>query len=124
MYGRKDRRLAARDDVNRLVAEWVKAHPAPEVLARCERAEVPAGLINSIADIFAYPQYRARGNIAMHPSRIGELAVPGVVPRLSATPGAIQWLGPALGEHTADVLRSVLGLAVGEIGALREAKVI
>ena len=81
-----------------------------EVLAICARADVPAGLLNSIADIFDDPQYRARGNIGTYPSRIGELAVPDVVPRLSATPGAIKWLGPALGEHNDDVLRDVLGL--------------
>ena len=124
MYGRKDKRLLARAEVNRLVAAWVKGFTARDVLARCARADVPAGLINSIADIFEDPQYKARGNIASHPSRIGELAVPDVVPRLSATPGAIRWLGPALGEHTREVLRRVLGMDDREVDALRERKVV
>jgi crotonobetainyl-CoA:carnitine CoA-transferase CaiB-like acyl-CoA transferase len=94
------------------------------VLAICARADVPAGLLNSIADIFADPQYRARGNIGTYPSRIGELAVPEVVPRLSATPGAIKWLGPALGEHNDEVLREVLGLSEHAIADLRKQGVI
>jgi crotonobetainyl-CoA:carnitine CoA-transferase CaiB-like acyl-CoA transferase len=124
MYGSKEKRLAARDEVNRIVAAWVRSYPCAEVLAMCERADVPAGLLNSIADIFDDAQYRARGNIATHPSRIGELAVPGVVPRLSATPGSIRWLGPALGEHNDVVLQRVLGMGAPEISALREARVI
>jgi crotonobetainyl-CoA:carnitine CoA-transferase CaiB-like acyl-CoA transferase len=124
MYGRKDRRLAARDEVNAIVAAWVKSHPVQEVLALCERADVPAGLLNSIADIFDNAQYRARGNIAMHSSRIGELAVPAVVPRLSATPGSIKWLGAALGEHTDSVLQDVLGMSDEAIQSLRKEGVI
>ena len=124
MYGKKEKRLAARDEVNRIVAAWVKSYPCSEVLAICARADVPAGLLNSIADIFADPQYRARGNIGTYPSRIGDLAVPDVVPRLSATPGAIKWLGPALGEHNDSVLREVLGLSEHAIADLRKQGVI
>jgi crotonobetainyl-CoA:carnitine CoA-transferase CaiB-like acyl-CoA transferase len=124
MYGKKEKRLAARDEVNRIVASWVKSYPCSEVLAICERADVPASLIYSIADIFEDPQYRARGNIATLPSRIGDLAVPGVIPRLSATPGSIQWLGAALGEHNEEVLRSVLGLSDEALAELERQGVI
>jgi crotonobetainyl-CoA:carnitine CoA-transferase CaiB-like acyl-CoA transferase len=118
MYGRKDKRLAARDEVNRIVAAWVKSYACSEVLAVCERADVPASLIYSIADIFEDAQYRARGNIRTHASRIGNLAVPDVVPRLSATPGAIRWLGASVGQHSEDVLRGVLAMNDDEIAAL------
>ena len=76
--------------VNRIVAEWVLSLDHTEVLARCAAAGAPASLIYSIADIFEDPQYRARGNIRLTESRIGDLAVPEVVPRLSGTPGAIR----------------------------------
>lgn len=124
MYGRKEKRLAARDEVNRIVAAWVGSHPCADVLAICERADVPASLIYSIADIFQDPQYRARRNIKTMPSRIGELAVADVIPRLSATPGDIRWLGAAIGEHSDEVLREVLGLRDTEILALRERGVV
>ena len=92
-YGDKDKRLAARDEVNRIVAQWVLSLDHQTVLSLCKEFDVPASLIFSIADIFEDPQYRARGNIRMTESRIGDLAVPDVVPRLSATPGEIRWLG-------------------------------
>lgn len=124
MYGPKDKRLAARAEVNRIVATWVASHPCADVLAACERAEVPCGPVYSIADIFEDPQYRARGNIQVRPSRIGDLAVPDVIPRLSGTPGEIRWLGQALGADSDRVLREVLGLTDEQLRSLHEQRVI
>jgi crotonobetainyl-CoA:carnitine CoA-transferase CaiB-like acyl-CoA transferase len=123
-FGDKDKRLAARDDVNRIVAEWMASLDHQTVLARCAEFDVPASLIFSIADIFEDPQYRARGNIRVTESRIGELAVPDVVPRLSATPGEIRWLGNGLGAQNDEILKNLLGLGSGEIDQLRERGVI
>ncbi len=102
-FGPRDLRLGARDEVNRIVAEWVLSLDLDVVLARCKKFGAPASLIYSIADIFEDPQYRARGNIRMTESRIGDLAVPEVVPRLSATPGEIRWLGEGVGAQNAEV---------------------
>jgi crotonobetainyl-CoA:carnitine CoA-transferase CaiB-like acyl-CoA transferase len=123
-YGPKERRLGARDAVNAIVAKWVASLDLETVLARCGRSDVPASLLYSIADIFEDPQYRARGNIKMTASRIGELAVPDVIPRLSQTPGQIHWLGEGLGAQNDEVFGSVLGLSNAEIARLREDGVI
>jgi crotonobetainyl-CoA:carnitine CoA-transferase CaiB-like acyl-CoA transferase len=79
-YGPQALRLAARDEVNAIVAKWVASLDLETVLQRCKDGGVPASLIYSIADIFEDPQYRARGNIKMTDSRAGALAVPDVVP--------------------------------------------
>jgi crotonobetainyl-CoA:carnitine CoA-transferase CaiB-like acyl-CoA transferase len=118
-FGAKQSRLAARDEVNTIVADWVGSLPCDEVVARCAEQEAPAAKLNSIADIFADPQYAHRGTITTRESRIGPLAVPGVVPTLSETPGEIRWLGPELGEHTDDVLTRILGRSDDEIARLR-----
>jgi crotonobetainyl-CoA:carnitine CoA-transferase CaiB-like acyl-CoA transferase len=123
-YGDKDTRLAARDEVNRIVAQWMASLDHNTVLSRCAEFDVPASLIFSIADIFEDPQYRARGNIRMTESRIGDLAVPDVVPRLSATPGEIRWLGEGLGAQNHAIFAGLLGLDGQEIEALRERGVI
>jgi crotonobetainyl-CoA:carnitine CoA-transferase CaiB-like acyl-CoA transferase len=123
-YGPQRLRLAAREEVNRIVANWVASFDCQTVLARCADGGVPASLIFSIADIFEDPQYRARGNIRMTESRIGELAVPEVVPRLSGTPGEIRWLGEGLGAQNAEIFGELLGLDRDDIGALREQGVI
>jgi crotonobetainyl-CoA:carnitine CoA-transferase CaiB-like acyl-CoA transferase len=118
-FGRKETRLAAREQVNALVSEWIGSLPRDEVLERCRAAEVPIGPLNSIADIFEDPQYQHRETVVTKESRIGPLAVPGTVPALSETPGEIRWLGPALGADTDDVLGDLLGRTAEQIAKLR-----
>lgn len=121
-WGTVAQREAAREDVDAAVAAWTGRHSREELLARCGEGEVPCGPLYAIDEIFADPQYAARRNIAFvrEPRMPGnpEFAVPNVVPRLSATPGGIDALGPALGAHTGDVLRDWLGLGAEEIAAL------
>jgi crotonobetainyl-CoA:carnitine CoA-transferase CaiB-like acyl-CoA transferase len=113
-------REAQRDDVDAVVAEWTASHERAELLQQCEGAQVPAGPVFSIDEIFDDPHYAARGNIATHhDERVGDLAVPNVVPRLSATPGAIDWLGPSLGAHTDEIYEGLLGLSPERIAELR-----
>ena len=124
-YGDQRKRLAAREHINRIVGEWVGSMGRTEVLERCLAEEVPAGKVNSIADIFADEHFQARGNLARVPAdELGELVVPGVVPSLSATPGRITHLGPTLGNATEDVLVGLLGLQADEIGRLRRQRVV
>ena len=124
-YGDQRKRLAARDEVNRLVTEWVGSHDRGEILKMCLAEEVPAGKVNSIADIFADEHFAARGNLARVVAEgLGEVAVPGVVPRLSATPGRITHLGPALGDATRDVLTTLLGVGAEELKRLRTKRVV
>jgi crotonobetainyl-CoA:carnitine CoA-transferase CaiB-like acyl-CoA transferase len=123
-YGPKDLRLGARDEVNAIVARWVATLDLKTVLARCTQYEVPASLIFSIADIFEDPQYLARENIRMTDSRAGPVAVPSVVPRLSATPGGIEWLGEGVGAHNKEIFQDILGLEPEEMARLRDQGVI
>jgi succinyl-CoA:(S)-malate CoA-transferase subunit A len=126
LYGDQRKRLAARDAVNQIVVEWVASLSRDEVMAKCLEEEVPVGKVNSIADIFEDEQYAARGNLARleDPHGAGEVVVPGVIPRLSATPGRITTLGPTLGDATDDVMRELLGLAASEIDRLRQQRII
>jgi crotonobetainyl-CoA:carnitine CoA-transferase CaiB-like acyl-CoA transferase len=94
------------------------------VLKRCAAGGVPASLIYSIADIFEDPQYRARGNIKMTASRAGAIAVPDVVPRLSATPGEIRWLGEGIGAQNEEIFRDLLGLKDNDLRQMRDEGVI
>ena len=86
---------------------------------------MPCGPINSIADIFADPQFKARGNLVpIQVPGVGEVVVPGVLPRLSETPGRIDNLGPPLGDANDAVYRGLLGLGDADIAALKADKVI
>ncbi len=124
-YGNQRKRLAARDEVNRIVIEWVGSMPRNEVMQRCIDGEVPIGKLNSIADIFEDEHFQARGNLAhLQEEGLGEVVIPGVVPTLSETPGRISNLGPPLGNATYEVLRELLGISAKEIKRLRQHKII
>jgi succinyl-CoA:(S)-malate CoA-transferase subunit A len=125
LYGPQRQRLAARDEVNRLVIEWVGSLNRDEVMGRCLDCEVPVGKVNSIADIFEDEHFQARGNLArIEEEGLGEVVVPNVVPTLSATPGRITSLGPALGNATYEVMRELLGMTADDIKRLRQRKII
>ncbi len=106
------------------IEAWTRERSPADVLAAMERAEVPASRIYSIRDIVADPQYAARGMIREVPMPGGgTLKVPGVVPKLSKTPGGFTRGGPRLGEHTREVLRE-LGYGDEAIESLRRGGVI
>jgi len=125
LYGEQRKRLVAREEVNAIVIEWVGSLSREQVLERCVAKEVPIGKLNSIADIFEDEHFRARGNLAtIEEEGVGPVVVPGVVPTLSATPGRITNLGPALGNATYEVMRELLELTAGEIADLRKHKIV
>jgi crotonobetainyl-CoA:carnitine CoA-transferase CaiB-like acyl-CoA transferase len=124
-YGRVARRLANRDEVDGITAEWMRAHDAQDIVERCGRAEVPCALVNTIEDIFADAQFQARENLlTVAAPGAGDCVVPNVIPRLSRTPGSVSRPGPELGEHTVTVLRDLLGLEQSDIDALRSEGIV
>jgi len=121
---RNDGRAARAAELDATIGAWTAQRGQDEVLAAMAAAEVPASRIYSIADLAAEPHYAARGNLERIPALAGgTVAVPGIVPKLSATPGAVQQRAPRLGEHTDAVLRE-LGHDEARIAALRAQGVI
>lgn len=124
-WGTIRQREAARAEVDAYVGAWTSRFTRDELLQTCEEAQVPCGPVYAIDEIFEDPQYKARGNIlTMQDQRIGELAIPNLVPRLSETPGEVKWLGPAMGEHNGEIYRDWLKLSEAEMEALAAARVI
>ncbi len=114
-------RDARRDEIYGVIDAWVAEHDGAQVLTVLEAAEVPASNVYSIADMVTDPQFLAREMIRSATLPDGrEFKMPGIVPKLSATPGDTDWLGPELGEHTDKVLGE-LGYTPEAVAALRRA---
>ena len=121
---KNDGRAAQMARIDNAIAAWTSKFTQEEVLERMEKAEVPAGRIYTAADIAADPHYAARGMIQSIVAGDGEpLKVPGIVPKLSATPGAIRSAAPKLGEHTDEVLLD-LGFTSSQIDEFKEKRIV
>jgi formyl-CoA transferase len=121
---RNDGRAAQMERIDEAISAWTRVRSLDEVLNIMQEAQVPAGRIYSAADIAADPHFAARGMIEQVIAGDGEpLRMPGVVPKLSATPGAIRTPAPKLGEHSDEVLREI-GFSAAEVAQFRKAKII
>ena len=117
----RDARAAEIYDV---IDGWVAANDADSVLRTAAEAQVPASRIYSVADMLTDPQFIARKMLESAQLPDGkDFLIPGVVPKLSLTPGGTRWLGPGLGEHTEAILRQ-LGYPSDEIVRFRSNGVI
>jgi formyl-CoA transferase len=111
-------------ELDEAIGAWTAQRTVDEVLAALDAASVPAGRIYTVADIAADPHYRARGMLAEVRMEDGtRLAVPGVVPKLSETPGGHRRNAPRLGQDTDAVLREI-GLTAAQIEALKRRGIV
>ena len=117
-------RVARVEEIDHAIGLWTAQRSVTEVLAALESASVPAGRIYTIADMASDPHYQARGMLQRMTMADGSaLTVPGIVPKLSRTPGGRWRNAPALGQDTDEVLRG-LGLTAAQIDALRARGII
>lgn len=124
-YGTAQRRIADNALIDGLVADWVGQRTRGEVIEACVAGAVPCAPVNAIEDIFADPHYAAREDlVSMHDDELGEIVVPASFPKLSATPGRIESLGPKLGSANSEVLGDMLGLSEAVIESLRAKGII
>jgi crotonobetainyl-CoA:carnitine CoA-transferase CaiB-like acyl-CoA transferase len=123
-FAHNDGRAAQSDMLDGAISAWSSALPIDNVLKALEAAEVPAGRIYNVADIVADPHYQARGMILDADLPGGAtVKMPGIVPKLSETPGSVNWQGPALGQHTDSVLGE-LGMSADDIAQLKHSGVV
>lgn len=113
------------DELDELLKTWIAEHDFDELEALLAQLRVPAGGILTAADIADHPQFEARSNIATVDDGQGnQVAMPAVTPNLTGTPGRIRHAGPALGQHTDDVLTELAALTPDELERLRADGVI
>jgi formyl-CoA transferase len=117
-------RVARVDEIDAAIGAWTEPRTVQAVLDALAAARVPAGKVYTARDIVEDPHYRAREMIVAQPTRDGDVVeVPGVVPKLSVTPGTLRRSAPHLGDDTDAVLRE-LGLDAAQIAALRQRGIV
>ena len=95
-------------EIDAAIGAWTAAHDLEVVLKALDAVDVPAAKVYDVADIVSDAQYLARDMIEQHQLPDGKpVKLPGIVPKLSDTPGATEWIGPKLGEHTGEILRGL-----------------
>ncbi len=112
------------DEIDKAIGEWTAQRSVTEVLAVLNAASVPAGRIYTIADIAADPHYKARGMLSSTSMNDGSsIVLPGIIPKLSITPGGHRRNAPALGQDTDAVLKE-LGLTPEQIQGLKDKGIV
>ena len=107
-------------EIDAAIEKWTKDHTSDEVLLIMDEASVPAGPIFSVKDMMKDEHYIARGMFQEVQANGRTLQIPAMLPILTETPGTTEWPGPALSEHTDEVLSELLGKDEKEITQLRE----
>jgi crotonobetainyl-CoA:carnitine CoA-transferase CaiB-like acyl-CoA transferase len=112
------------DKLDRAIEDWTRMHELNYILDVLTKEAIPAGPIYSIADIMADPHYQAREMfVKIADPRVGEIVMPGIVPKLSETPGSVEWAGPDCGAHTEEILQE-LGYDTDQVSDLHAKGVI
>ncbi len=125
LYATHGARGANAARLDRLISDWTQPQAAAVLLELLHENGIPAGLIYRAADMLNDPHFAARDAIIrmMHPE-FGEIPMQNVVPRLSATPGAVRSLGPELGQHNEEIYAGTLKLTSEQISALAAGGII
>lgn len=124
-YATHGARGAQAEELDKLIATWTAEYEADDLLAMLAGGGVPAGRIYRAKDMLADPHFAARESIVrIAHAEFGDVAMQGVFPRLSGTPGSVRHAGPELGEHNDEVYRGLLGLGDEEFARLQAAGVI
>jgi crotonobetainyl-CoA:carnitine CoA-transferase CaiB-like acyl-CoA transferase len=118
-------RVEHSEEINKIVADWIAVRSRREVEDIFERNKVAYSTVFDIEDIFNDIHYRARDVLVRVPDKdLGEAIVQNVVPKFSLTPGSVDHLGPALGEHNDEIYGDELGYSKETLSRLRDAGII
>ena len=123
-FAHNDGRVAEAEYIDGVIAQWAAQHSLDEVLQALHEHRVPAGRVYDVADIFKDPHYQAREMLIQGELEDGTaVTLPGILPKLSKTPGGVERKAPTLGQDTDEVLLS-LGFDQATLHQLREQGVI
>lgn len=111
-------------EIDAVLEAWCRQHSSKHIIDTLEEQRVPVGPIYNAEDMLADEHFQARGLFEQVEINGKPLKIPGLVPKLTRTPGKTEWSGPKLGQHTADVLSEYLGLDETALASLKDQGII
>ena len=118
-------RIKRADELERLLGDWIRSRSFEDIERQLVAAGVPVGGIYRAEDIAQDPHYRARDSlIEVEDAEQGSITMPGVVPKLSETPGSVEWTGPKLGAHNEEIYGDLLGKGIDDLADLASRGII
>ncbi|MDG2278115.1 MAG: CoA transferase [Pseudomonadales bacterium] len=118
-------RIKRADELERLLGDWIQSRSFEDIERQLVAAGVPVGGIYRAEDIAQDPHYRARDSlIEVEDAEQGTITMPGVVPKLSETPGSVEWTGPKLGAHNEEIYGDLLGKGIDDLADLASRGII
>lgn len=112
-------------ELDDLIAAWSIGHTADELQTLMDEYGVPAGRIYTAKEMLTDPHFAARQSIiGVQDPEMGEIKMQNVMPRLSETPGGVDWTGPALGQHNTEIYEGILGMTTTRIAELQERRIL
>jgi len=117
-------RVRHEPELDAAIGAWTESMDSETALTKLEEARVPSGPIYSVADMFADEHFKARGlfeNVSINGKT---LKIPGMVPKLSKTPGRTDWAGPEVGAYNKEILGDLLGLSDDEMEKMQDDGII
>ena len=117
-------RVEHEQSIDEAISSWCQNHTSIEILKTLEQSRVPAGPIYNAEEMLADPHFNERGLFEQVEINGEPLKIPGMIPKLSDTPGGTQWPGPEVGSHNEEVLGDLLGLDQAAQQGLRDDGVI
>ena len=125
-YDGNQARVANASALDAMIAAWTRQHTVETLIDMLNEADIPNSKVYTAADIASDPQYRERAMVREVPDPLFDVPVlqAGIVPHVVEAPGSVRWAGPAIGQHSEEVLGELLGLSAAEVAALRDEGVI
>ena len=118
-FQRRVNRAKNQDAIDDIIQQWASQYETDDLIERLGSKDIPISRVNTIADVFGDPQFKARDMIVEVPDdELGSVKLAGVVPKLSLTPGAIRHAGGRVGKDTRDVLENLLGYNSADVDKL------
>jgi len=120
-----DGRAKKAEWIDEQITIWTKGRDSEEALKVLDKNQIPSGPIYNVEDMFKDAHFKARDMLpSVTVDEVGELKMPGIIPKFSKTPGKIKWAGATLGAHNEEIYIDLLGLSKEKLQTMKDKGIV